>query len=437
MLNRHRREVPSVTRPLHLLRRLVSDRRGATAIVIGIGMAGFIGFAGLGTEVGLWYLIKRTMHGAADSAAFSAAIAEAAGEAYITEAKSTTAKYGFVDQQNGVTVAVNKPPKSGNYTGTANAIEVVIKRPQSRMFSALFLSANPTIVGRAVAIPGSGDDCVLALDKTASGSITNTGTTSVDLVKCGMADNSNNGTAFSLSGGATVTADSVSVVGGISESNGATLDTVSSPPVSGASPVTDPYASLAIPSYSGCNQTTSGPIHGNVGPWDAGGGTYVICGDLKINSNGGSGSSLTLQNGVFIVDGGSVTVDSASTLTLINATLILTSSTGKNYGTVSIAGGATVNATAPTSGTTAGIAFYTDRNAPSATDKFNGGSSQNITGAIYMPTQTVLYTGGVATGSGCTQIIGDQVDFSGNSAVESNCTGKGTKTIASAPKLVE
>src|SRR5579859_6941247 len=98
MLNRHRCEGSSIPRPRHLLRRLVSDRRGATAIVVGIGMVGLLGFAGLGTEVGLWYLIKRTMHGAADSAAFSAAIAEAAGEAYITEAKSTTAKYGFVDQ---------------------------------------------------------------------------------------------------------------------------------------------------------------------------------------------------------------------------------------------------------------------------------------------------------------------------------------------------
>jgi hypothetical protein len=79
-----------------------------------------------------------------------------------------------------------------------------------------------------------------------------------------------------------------------------------------------------------------------------------------------------------------------------------------------------------------------DRNAPSATDKFNGGSSQNITGAVYMPSQTVDYTGGAtAGGSVCTQIIGDQVNFSGNSNLQDNCTGYGISQITAPPKLVE
>jgi hypothetical protein len=205
-------------------------------------------------------------------------------------------------------------------------------------------------------------------------------------------------------------------------------------PVTGAPPVPDPYADVDVPAFSGCDVNNMPPVHGTT-TINANGGIKVLCNGVTVNAGG----TLTLQNGIFILNEGSLNVQGGATLNLIDATLILTNDSGNpnKWGTISISGGATVNATAPTTGTTAGLAFFVDRNAPAATEQFNGGSSQSITGAIYAPTGTISYTGGVATGSGCTQIVGDQVVFTGNSSVESNCTGKGTRNIASKTALVE
>ena len=420
----------SPQRLLHLARRLRDDRSGASAMVVGLVLIALVGLAGLATEGSSWYVTKRTMQGAADAGAFSAVLA---GTNYSKQAKAVTAIDGFVDQSNSTIVTVNQPPASGNYTSITNAVEVIIQQPQTRLFSNLYLVANPVVSARAVAVPGSGDDCVLALNNSVSGAISGGGTTNVNLVKCGLADNSRSSSAFTVSGGASITADSASIVGGLSTSNGGSLTTVSTPvPVTGASPVADPYANVAIPAYAGCDYNNWSPLHGNKSV-DAGGGIKVVCGGIKLNA----GSTLSLSNGTFILDGGSLDVAGGATLNLSNATLILTSSTGSSFGTVTINGGATVNATAPTTGALSGIAFYVDRNAPSATENFNGGSSQTITGAVYAPTAVVNYTGGVTTGAGCTQIVADQVAFSGNSSVESNCTGKGTRKIASKAQLVE
>ena len=82
-------------------------------------------------------------------------------------------------------------------------------------------------------------------------------------------------------------------------------------------------------------------------------------------------------------------------------TIVLTSSTSSGYATANINGGATLNLTAPTTGATMGLAFFQDRNAPTAgtsANTFNGGGTQNIVGAIYFPNQGVTYAGGATTG---------------------------------------
>jgi Flp pilus assembly protein TadG len=426
------RSAPRLAAPARFCRHLLADHSGASAVMVALAITGLIGFTGLGTEAANWYVTQRSMQGAADAAAYGAALAGSGSSIYTAEAKSIAASYGFVDQQGGVTVAVNNPPLSGNYASNSAAIEVIVSQPQPRLLSRLYLTADPTIASRAVALRGAGPDCVLALDPTASGAISAGGTTNVDLIKCGIADDSNNGSAMSLTGGGSITANSAAIVGGLSESNGGTLTTVSAPPQTGANVVPDPYQYVQIPAYSGCTYNNLPPVHGAVAI-NANGGVDVFCNGVTINGGG----TLTLQDGIFIIDRGSLSVAGGATLNLVNASIVLTSSSGSNWGTVTINGGATVNATAPTSGAMAGIAFFQDRNAPSGTDNFNGGSSQAITGALYFPSQTVDYTGGVATGSGCTQVIADQVSFSGNSAMESNCAGTGVRTIASLPKQVE
>ena len=95
---------------------------------------------------------------------------------------------------------------------------------------------------------------------------------------------------------------------------------------------------------------------------------------------------------------------------------------------------------APTSGPLAGLAIFQDRNAPaSGTDSFTGGSTQNITGAIYFPTQSVTFNGGTTTGGAiCTQIVASIITFNGNAAFNNNCTGTGVRGVGTSfIKLVE
>src|SRR5262244_1192464 len=92
--------VGTCSRPSTLLGRLGRDRSGASAVVIAVSMTGLLGLAGLGTEVAMWYVGKRTMQAATDSAACSAAMAKYNGQSqtqFTREARSVAGTYNFVD----------------------------------------------------------------------------------------------------------------------------------------------------------------------------------------------------------------------------------------------------------------------------------------------------------------------------------------------------
>ena len=60
-----------------------------------------------------------------------------------------------------------------------------------------------------------------------------------------------------------------------------------------------------------------------------------------------------------------------------------------------------------------------------------GQGTQNVTGAVYFPKETVKYEGGASSGGAqCTQLVADKIEFTGGSTFNSNCTSAGTKTIA-------
>jgi hypothetical protein len=92
---------------------------------------------------------------------------------------------------------------------------------------------------------------------------------------------------------------------------------------------------------------------------------------------------------------------------------------------------------APTTGNTREIVFWVDKNASSSQqDGFTGGSLQSVNGSIYDPSRQVKYTGSAAAGSNaCTEVVADNVVFSGSSGFSSSCTaGAGGSGQA---KLVE
>jgi Flp pilus assembly protein TadG len=401
------------------------DDRGGVAMMTALVVPTLLGFVGLGTELGLWMYSRQNMQGAADSAALAGAAAVVAGDKtrLTAEAKTVAGRYGLVDATGGVTVTVNNPPASGTLKGDTSAVEVVLSQPQVRLFSALFLSEDVTISARAVAkIGNAGNACVLALDTTASGALSAAGNPNVVLNGCSIAVNSDSASAMTLSGSAKISADSANVVGGIS---GAAKLTTANGANTGTPATPDPYASTAMPPVGSCDQTKfTAKNKVTLSPG-------VYCNGVKFNA----GADVTLSAGTYIIDGGSFDVAGGASIKGTGVTLVLT-----NGADATVNGGATIDLTAPTTGSLAGITIFADRALPTSTLlKFNGGSSQNITGVLYAPTASVTYTGGATTGgSTCMQLVARLVDFGGNSSFKQECTGVGTKNIGYLPsKLVE
>jgi Flp pilus assembly protein TadG len=412
--------------------RFCRDTKGNYAVLTALLAPVLIGSAGLATEGGLWLHVHQKLQGAADSAAISAATLYGLNnlKSLDDQASGVVSTYGYVVGTSGTTVTVHRPPTTGNYTANNKAIEVIVNTNQARMLSAIFSSTQVTLTGRAVAVPGdAGTGCVLALNAALSGAATSQGSSAINLTACSVYDNSSSTTALTNGGSATINALSVNVVGNISGGSGIT--TTQGVNV-GTSPAADPYASVVMPSFSGCdhnNDSENGTVTLNPG---------VYCGGLTLNG----GADVTLNPGVYFMDRGTLKVNGGSSIHGTGVTIIFTSSTGSNYATATINGGAHVAITAPTTGALKGIAMFGDRNMPTSnTFKFNGGDDQVIGGALYVPKGTLQYAGGanvanVATD--CTQIIADTVTFTGNSQLRINCSGSGTTPIGtSVASLVE
>jgi Flp pilus assembly protein TadG len=407
-------------------RDLVRDESGASAIVIGLCMTGLMGFAGMAVDVGVWYADKRAAQGAADSAAYSAGTDLFTGDTAsgaTANAKAVTAQYGYTDGAGGVTVTVNTPPTSGSHTTTAGAVEVIVTKSESLFFSSFFRSAA-SIGARAVAVAGSsgGGACVLATNTGNSTSISTAdvaigGSATIDTSNCGVYANASGSDSLDITGNATLLAKDLSVVGNYSVSSGGTL-TVTGTKTTGAPVMADPYANVATPSPGACAGTNSWNNDATISP-----GTY--CNGFSVNSS----ANISLQPGVYIINGGSFSVNGSASISGTGVTIVLTGSAG-NYATATINGGAGVNLSAPTSGATSGIVFLQDRNDTSGqTSKINGGSGTAITGALYFPSQTLKFSGGSSSASTCTQVIADQISYLGSAYFNNKCTGDGVTPI--------
>ena len=413
-------------------RRLRDSRRGGVAITIGLLLPALIGMVGLGTEITYLLFKQRQMQSVADSAAISEATALQHGyPASGVEARGVSGFLGFVDGTASVTIAVNNPPLTGPQVNNSGAVEVIINQPQTLTLVNLFHTGLFNVAARAVAIEGSGSDCLLQLNSgSPSGFSMNNGAVA-NLTLCGLAIDSTDQAALSMSGGAQLNAPSVTVAGTASITNGAAVNPSSGLQTSQAN-VSDPYAGVAMPSSSGC-------AGGNAKSY-GGGGTFtmlpgVYCNGVSI----GNGATVTMNSGVYFIDRGNFNIGGGATVTGSNVTIVLTSSTGSGYATATIGNGAIVTLSAPLAGAaTAGIVFFGDRRAPASnTNDLEGGVAVNITGALYFPTQALTFSNGSSNASGCTQLIAGTIQLTGGSKFQNNCPA-GVAGIGSAnSSLVE
>ncbi len=416
-----------------------------------------LSMVGFSMETGLAYYMRQSAHAAAESAAMAtvlAAMSSVSGSSVTcssgatgTQCSSTatscpsspatppTNNIGngcLYAKQNGFTeggsttikITANNtspPPNNPNVTVLYWAQATVATR-QPQLFSALFSNSGlftGALATAAIVSNGTPSGCIYVLNATAQRAFDVEG--SEVQTTCGIYVNSSNSVALYIGGnppgGAgtpAISASSVSIVGNYQ--NGG-QGTIVPSPLTGQTAASDPLASLPEPSPGSCTATN---YNWSQGTTTLSPGTY--CGGIHI-----SGGNVTFSAGEYIMLGGGLTIDSASTtVTGSGVSFYNTSNSSYSYGTLTISGQPNVTFSAPTSGTYEGIFFFTDRAQTSTSqNQINGATTATIQGTIYMPTVPLLYTGESSTGT-YTGLVVNTLEINGSTNFKQDPTGQYT-----------
>lgn len=369
-----------------------------------------VGAAGLAVDTTQWTYWRRQLQREADSAALAGAFAKAQSKDPVVAANSDLSRTNTILLSG--PADIHSAPTTGAFIGNSQAVRVSLTTSQRLPFSGSFMLATPAISASATAaVVSNGDYCALALSPTtASAGIKMQGSASLNF-GCGLATNSQAANAVTAGGSSSITATPVSAVGGLTASNNYVGGTQLLPY---SLPQPDPFANLPTPSPSGCqSQVTVGPnTTQTLSP-----GCYS-----GMNLKG----TVTLNPGTYYIDGGSFSVGSQAIVAGDGVTIILTSSSAASnpslIATLNVNGGATLQLTAPTSGTYKGILFYQDRRAlDSGADTLNGNASSKLQGALYFPSQELDFSGTSGMTTDCLQLVAYRLTFIGNTSVSNQC----------------
>jgi len=394
--------------------RFARDTRGATAMIFAIMLPVLAGMAALAIDVGVWMVQKRSAQGAADQAAYSAAIASKGGAtdtAARIGARDVAGSAGFVNGVGGVTVTATKP--APGYSGLY--WEVIVQQPQRAGLARLLFGGTTTVAARAVAGGTSfGNGCIIALSKTAATAVNIMNQADVPTTTCGIYSNSTHnrtsvacgnvtGNGNGANGNCTINASvyAAGAVAGTSGMHGTIVQNSTLP-----SGFDNPYPNvpLTAPAPANCTYTVANLTYGST---QLAAGTYCVSG------------TLTFNNTVVGVAASNVTIILGSA-----ATVAALPNTGEVY----------INA--PTSGTYANIAIMSLNPAGMNFTNGNNGNGTALTfhiqGAIYAPTGPLSFTGGTQFDTTmCTQLIGQTVTIGLHANMGSNCPGPGSGNAGS------
>lgn len=407
---------------LKAFKKLWNDERGNVLIIGGAALPMLIGAAGLATDTIQWALWKRELQRAADSAAI-AGVYDRVAKGDTADTEDVVEHDLEINHHTGIGLLAGFPevtfPADDADLELTNQVQVTLAVRKRLAFSSLFLTEAPQITATATAAstPGTDDYCVVSLENTTKTGISAGGSSEV-IMDCGMITNSLSSNAAAAGGNSSVTATVIAAAGGIQQSNN--WDVGKYDPYVPAED--DPYEDLE-PSDEELDQCTDSP--GGALTGSNGSGTFRSGGGCFSSINVGSNKTLTLSDGIYFIDGGSVNVQ--GTLNCTNCSIVLTNSSDSDtatIGTFDMNASANLTITAPTEGKWSGIAIYQDRravdNSPTgqiasnSPNKINGGSAGNVTGVLYFPKQQLTYNGGGTTVANCTQFVIKRIVFTGN-----------------------
>jgi ferredoxin len=340
-----------------------------------------MGFMALAIDVGQMQYTQRQMQSLADAATLAGAneISQCGGvgrcAAMVNAATSAVAEAGqasaTIVQQcatistTGVTVALNNGPcalgASDPNNGNISFVETVATMQMPTFFAGVFGFTKVAVSARSEAGPSTtSQNCAYATGPSGTTVTINSGATLSG--NCGLSVASNGTPAVMVNGAISTT--STSVDGTVTINGGGSVSPAAS---TGVAQPGDPLTSLATPSVPGTSQS--------IGPYS--GTTTLNPGYYNgtVNFNG-SGYTVTLNPGLYYFNG-SVNVP-AITLQGSGVTLYFAS------GSLQLNSNAVFSASAPTSGTYAGILYFEGRsNSTSLT--IDSGTGSKWQGVVYLP----------------------------------------------------
>jgi len=239
--------------------------------------------------------------------------------------------------------------------------------------------------------------CVYALNHTAPRAFEAGGNTSVTMDGCVIASNSSADDSIYVSGSADLTADCLQSSGGIDATDG--LTTKCAENRTKAWRALDPFASLIepaapLPKSNPKNKDTT------VEP-----GRYT---NLSLDG------TKTLQPGLYYISG---SLSIKGTISGTGVTFFMAD------GGVTVNGSASMSISAPTTGSYAGMLFWSAKTNTSA-NSFNGNGATDLNGYLYFPKGQLTYNGNNTTNSTCLRIVADTIKMTGSSNLKSDCTAE-------------
>jgi hypothetical protein len=432
-----------------------TDRqRGQALLMVSFATVVIFGSLALAADVGWEYFRRETAQAAADSAALAAVRAAVSTSpsslvcgssgvwcsAAATNCPTTAPGVASTSFDNACMMAAANGLSGQVVSLTANTTSTVptVSGPvvgywatartyhsAAAWFGGIFgaTSMTASVRATAAAIAGAGGGgCIYVLDPKAANAFV-AGNNFQAKFGCGVYVNStanaNNGpgAAMYVTGSAYIQAPSINVVGSYYQDNSGHTSVT---PLAGAPSVTDPLVSLPSPSPApSC-------LSGDFTSWQSS--QYTPAPGTYCGFSLGNGMNAQLSSGMYIINGGTFSIQGGSTLTATGGVFIYLT----GGATVNIANGSTVTLSAEASGSYQGILFYQDRSMTSpGASTIAGGGNLNLTGSLYFPHATLNINNGTSTnissGGTTTAIVADIVDFQGGASVFTADTG-GAKT---------
>jgi Flp pilus assembly protein TadG len=399
-----------------------------------LSMTVLLGFVAFAVDIGMLLRAKRVVQTAADSAAIAGA-AELSFGAVIatTAAKADAAQNGVTDGSGGATVAVTFGSMSG-LTG-ANYVQVIATQPQPTFFMQIFNFNSMPVSAKAIAAAIPSPSCIYTLSSaspntsdTPPGGVYVSGSADLELPSCGILDNGTGAFAVHVTGGATLKAKAIGVVGTDTVHNGGVLQP--NPPTTGMTAVSDPLSSLVPPPpasdySSGCQADPQLTTSQTIGPSSPTG--YVCYTGFSISKGS---PAITLNPGLYIFNGpAGLNIGSGGSFTGTGVTFYFV-----NGASFSFSNGVAVSLSAPMGGTYSGILFYQD-SGDTASDSFVGGSNESINGIFYLPAANLTLANGVGATFNVDLVVGS-LSMTGNATLSPYAPLTSSSPL-SYPQLVE